>query len=236
VTARRVALVPARGGSRSIPRKNIKPLGGRPLIEWVLTAIRDSGAVDATYVSTDDDEIAQVAEAAGALVPFRRPPELATDEAGAIGVVEHALAWLAEHAETPEHVLYLQPTEPFVRAADIRACYDLMVEHAADSAITVVPVPRTFHPYHVRVRDERGALRFEHEEEHYAHPTRQSDPPRFAFANLYWFRCDAFLAERRLECGTRVGLEVDPLTALDLNTPDDWKLAEALLHADDPDR
>lgn len=225
-----IALVPARGGSRSVPRKNVRPLGGRPLIEWVLAAIEASGTVDRTYVSTDDDEIASVAAGAGALVPFRRPADLARDDSGTIGVIEHALSWLAGHGETPEHVLFVQPTEPFVRPADIRSAFELMIERGADSAITTVPVPRNFHPFHVRVEDG-GFLRFEHDAEHYAHPTRQADPPRWAFGNLYWFRRESFLAERRLECGRRVALPVDPLTAVDINSADDWALAEALVAA-----
>jgi CMP-N-acetylneuraminic acid synthetase len=238
---RRVALVPARGGSRSIPRKNVRPLGGRPLIEWVLRAIAASGVADAVYVSTDDDEIASVAEAAGATVPFRRPPELARDDSGTIEVVEHALDWLASQGDEPEYVLLVQPTEPFVQAKQIRTAYELMVDQGADSAITMVEVPRNFHPFHVRAQED-GVLHFEHEPEHYAHPTRQSDPARWAFGNLYWFRRDAFLAERRLETGRRVGLPIDAISALDVNTPDDWRLAEALLAAgavdagDDPSR
>ncbi len=242
-TGGRVALVPARGGSRSIPRKNVRPLGGRPLIEWVLHAIAASGVVDATYVSTDDEEIADVAVTAGADVPFRRPAELARDDSGTIEVVEHALQWLAASGDEPEHVLLVQPTEPFVRPEQIRAAYELMIESDADSAVTIVEVPRNFHPFHIRLRDDDGTLRFEREDEHYAHPTRQSDPPRWAFGNLYWFRREAFLAERRLEAGRRVGLPVDPISALDVNTSEDWRLAEALLAAgavdaaaDDPRR
>jgi CMP-N-acetylneuraminic acid synthetase len=225
----RVALVPARGGSRSIPRKNVRPLGGRPLIAWVLDAIAASGAVQRTIVSTDDDEIADVAAAAGAEAPFRRPAELARDDSGTIEVVEHALEWLASLGDEPEHVLLVQPTEPFVRPEQIRDAFALMLERDADSAITVVEVPRNFHPCHVRERDDDGFLRFEREHDHYAHPTRQSDPPRWAFANLYWFRREAFLAERRLEAGRRVGLPVSATSAFDVNTPDDWRLAEALL-------
>lgn len=227
----RIALVPARGGSRSIPRKNVRPLGGRPLIEWVLRSIAASGSVERTIVSTDDEEIAEVAAAAGAEVPFRRPAELAGDDSATIDVVAHALERLAEDGDEPEHVLLVQPTEPFVQPAQIRDAYALMVERGADSAITMVAVPRNFHPFHVRVQDDDGALRFEHDDAHYAHPTRQSDPPRWAFGNLYWFRRDAFLTERRLEAGRRVGLPIDALSALDVNTPDDWRLAEALLAA-----
>jgi CMP-N-acetylneuraminic acid synthetase len=233
-----LGLVPARGGSRSIPRKNIRPLAGRPLISHVLGAILASGAVDRVVVSTDDEEIASVARAAGAETPFRRPAELAGDEVSGIAVVEHALSWLAsEEAYEPEFVLLVQPTEPFVRPEQIRAAFDLLVERGADSAITTVEVPRNFHPFHVRVADGEGWLRFDRPDEHGAHPTRQSDPPRYAFGNLYWFRREAFLAERQVEPGRRVGLPIDPLSALDLNTEEDWRLAELLAaHADDPPR
>jgi len=233
-----LGLVPARGGSRTIPRKNVRLLAGRPLIEHVLGAITASGAADRIVVSTDDEEIAAVARSAGAETPFLRPAELAGDDVPGIVIVEHALEWLAaEEGYEPEFVLLVQPTEPFVRPEQIRAAFELLVERGADSAITTVEVPRNFHPFHVRVADGEGFLRFDRPDDHAAHPTRQSDPPRYAFGNLYWFRREAFLAERQVEPGRRVGLPIDPLSALDLNTEEDWRLAELLAaHADDPAR
>lgn len=225
-----LALVPARGGSKSIPLKNVKPLGGKPLLEWGLAAIAASGVVERTIVDTDDERIAEVARAAGADVPYLRPAELALDTTPSIDVVEHALHWLEEReGYTPEIVLLLQPTEPFVRPEQIRATLGLLRERNADSAITVTQIPRNHHPFHVREEDGDGWLRFEKPAEHVAHPTRQDDPPRWAFGNLYWFRRDVFLATRRIETDRHVGLPVDALSALDLNTPEDWKLAEALL-------
>ncbi|MEJ7569418.1 MAG: acylneuraminate cytidylyltransferase family protein [Gaiellaceae bacterium] len=227
-----LALVPARGGSKSIPLKNIRPLGGRPLIEWVLAAIGASGVVDRTCVSTDDERIAEVARRFGAEVPFHRPAELAGDTTPTIDVIEHALAWLDEHeGYRPEVVLLVQPTEPFVQPAQIREALELLLERGADSAITIVEVPRNYHPFHVRARDAEGWLEFADETAHYEHPTRQQDPPRWAFANLYWFRRDSFLQTRQLETGRRVGLPIDPRTALDLNTPADWAIGEALAGA-----
>jgi CMP-N-acetylneuraminic acid synthetase len=238
-----LALVPARGGSRSIPRKNVKPLAGVPLVAWVVRAIAASGVVDRICVSTDDDEIAAAAEAAGAEAPFRRPAELCRDDSPTIAAVEHALEWYAANGLEPEHVLLVQPTEPFVRPEQIRAAYELMLERSADSAVTMVEVPRNFHPFHVRTQDDGGFLHFEREDEHYAHPSRQLDPPRWAFGNLYWFAREAFLREHRLEAGRRVGLAIDTVSALDVNTPEDWSVAEALVAAgavdgpaDDPRR
>jgi CMP-N-acetylneuraminic acid synthetase len=225
----RLALVPARGGSRGIPGKNIRPLAGKPLIAHVLGAIAESGAVDRIVVSTDSEEIAAVARAAGAETPFVRPAELATDEASTLGVIRHALEWLAaEESYEPELVLDVQPTEPFVRPEQICHALLSLLEQGADSAITTIEVPRTFHPFHVREERPDGTLAFAQPEAHYAHPTRQSDPPRYAFANLYWVRREAFLREGRLEAGRCVGLPVDPLTAIDLNTEADWAIAEAI--------
>ncbi|HEX5449971.1 MAG TPA: acylneuraminate cytidylyltransferase family protein [Gaiellaceae bacterium] len=225
-----LALVPARGGSKSIPLKNLKPLGGRPLIEWCLDAIAASGVVERTVVSTDDERIAEVARAAGADVPFLRPAQLAADDTPSIDVVDHALRWLEENeGATPELVLLVQPTEPFVQPEQITQTLELMLKRGADSAITMTEVPRNNHPYHVRERTDDGWLSFEQPDAHRAHPTRQDDPPRWAFGNLYWFRREAFLATRRLETDKHVGLPIDAVSALDLNTPDDWALAEALL-------
>jgi CMP-N-acetylneuraminic acid synthetase len=227
-----LGLVPARGGSKSIPLKNIRPLGGRPLIEYALEAVRGSGVVDRICVTTDDERIAAVARQAGAEVPFLRPAELAEDETPAIDVVEHALEWLDRNEDyRPGYVLLVQPTEPFVQPNQISDAFELLLARGADSAITVVEVPRNYHPYHVRVLDDDGWLEFADTGAHYAHPTRQDDPPRWAFANLYWFRREAFFETRRIEAGKRVGLPVDALSALDLNTSADWRLAEALIAA-----
>ncbi len=183
-------------------------------------------------MTTDDEEIAAVARAAGADVPFLRPAQLARDETPSIDVIEHALEWLDEHeGYHPEYVLLIQPTEPFVRPEQIRETLELMSDRGADSAITVVEVPRKFHPYHVRIRDDEGWIEYADESAHYAHTRRQDDPPRWAMGNLYWFRSDAFRAKRQIEVGRRVCLEIDAVSAHSLDTPDDWLVAEALVAA-----
>jgi CMP-N,N'-diacetyllegionaminic acid synthase len=241
----RLAIVPARGGSKTVPLKNIRPLDGRPLISFALRAIAASGTVERICVSTDDERIADVARGHGAEVPFLRPAELARDDSPTAAAVAHALDWLAlNEGYEPEHVLLVQPTEPFVRPEQIRGALELMLERGADSAITTVEVARTFHPFHVRRAADDGLLEFEREEEHYAHPRRQDDPPRYAFGNLYWFRRESFLETGRIETGRRVGLPVDAVSAFDIDDEDDWLLAEALLRlrpslrgeTDDPPR
>jgi CMP-N-acetylneuraminic acid synthetase len=202
------------------------------LIEYVLQAVAASGVVDRICVSTDDRRIATVARTAGAEVPFVRPHELAADHTPTTDVIEHALDWFDQHeGYRPAYLLLAQPTSPFVRPEQIRDSLDLLIARGADSAITVVEVRRTDHPFHVRVLDDEGWLEFADPEAHYAHPRRQDDPPRWAFANLYWFRTEAFLATRHIETARHVGLPVDQVSALDINTLDDLRLAEALIAA-----
>jgi CMP-N,N'-diacetyllegionaminic acid synthase len=108
-----LALIPARGGSKRLPGKNVRPLGGRPLIVWSIDAARDIPEICDTLVSTDDPEIAKVAANAGAFVPWLRPPELASDTAQSVDVALHALAWYEDARGPVDGLLLLQPTSPF---------------------------------------------------------------------------------------------------------------------------
>ncbi|MCC6133382.1 MAG: acylneuraminate cytidylyltransferase family protein [Acidobacteria bacterium] len=141
VDPRVLAVIPARGGSKGVPRKNLRPLGGKPLIAWVIRAALDASNLTRTIVSTDDAEIAEVARSLGAEVPFMRPAELATDAARAVPVVQHALLEV-EKAEGARysHVVMLQPTSPFVRPSDIDGAVDLLTRSGADGVISVVDV------------------------------------------------------------------------------------------------
>lgn len=224
-----LALIPARGGSKSIPHKSIADLRGTPLLGLVLNAIGKSHVIDRAVVTTDDEKIAAVAREYGGETPFLRPRELAGDDAPMIPVVEHALRFLEEkEGYAPEYVLLIQPTSPFVRAEQIDTLFNRMVTRGADSAITMIRVPRVFHPYHVRRETPDGWLEFEKTQDHYTHPTRQSDPPRWAFGSMYWFRRDLFLKEKKIEVGRRVGLEIDSLSAFDINEPMDLEVARIL--------
>jgi N-acylneuraminate cytidylyltransferase len=114
-----LAIVPARGGSKGLPRKNVLPLLGRPLIEWSIRAALEATTVDRVIVSTDDDEIASIARAAGAEVPFQRPADLAADDTADLPVFQHALRWLFDHeGYRPDLVVQLRPTSP-VRPAGL---------------------------------------------------------------------------------------------------------------------
>jgi CMP-N-acetylneuraminic acid synthetase len=141
-----LAVIPARGGSKSIPRKNIKLLAGKPLIAWTIETARQSQSLSRVIVSTDDDEIAQVAQKWGAEVPFRRPLELATDDSPTWQAVLHAVDWLEGQDNWPvEAVVILQPTSPLRLPSHIDEAINLMEKTGADTVISLTQAE--FNPY-----------------------------------------------------------------------------------------
>ncbi|HEX2194610.1 MAG TPA: acylneuraminate cytidylyltransferase family protein, partial [Candidatus Limnocylindria bacterium] len=132
-----VAIIPARGGSKGLPRKNLRLLGGEPLVVHTVRAALAARRVDRVLVSTDDAAIARAARRAGADVPFRRPPELATDHAATLPVVQHAVAWLEDHGQRVDVVVTLQPTSPLRGPAEIDAVVALLDGGDSRSAVSV---------------------------------------------------------------------------------------------------
>jgi N-acylneuraminate cytidylyltransferase len=147
-----LAIIPARGGSKGIKRKNLVDVGGRPLIVWTIAAALGSRHIDRVILSSDDEEIIAAAEAAGCEAPFRRPASLATDEAGSAEVVAHALA------RVPGYALFvlLQPTSPLRTSGDIDAALELLDASGADFCVSVTEAED--HPYLVYRRDEAGRI------------------------------------------------------------------------------
>lgn len=152
-----LALIPARGGSKGVPRKNVRPLAGRPLVAYAADAARASGVVDRVVLSTDDEEIAAVGRASGVEVPFMRPAAIAADDTPMLSVIEHAVGELSGRGWTPEIVVLLQPTSPLRRPEHIGAAVTMLRETGADSVVSVVEVPRHLSPDYV-MRIEGGHL------------------------------------------------------------------------------
>ncbi|GAG81989.1 unnamed protein product [marine sediment metagenome] len=132
-----IALIPARGGSKGLPRKNIKELDGKPLIAHTIEVAKQSRIFDRIIVSTDDKEIAEVAKEYGAEVPFIRPAELATDTADAMDVLIHALKWFKNKGQNFDYVMKLQPTSPLRTEQDIKNSMDLIIQKDGDSILSV---------------------------------------------------------------------------------------------------
>lgn len=142
-----LGLIPARGGSRGLPRKNLLPVCGRPLLAYTVEEALASRSLSRVVVSTEDHEIAEVARSLGAEVPFMRPEELARDETGALPVIRHAVSFLEEsQGWAAQVIVYLQPTSPLRRRQHIDQAVDLLVSRGADCVVSVIEVPHQFNP------------------------------------------------------------------------------------------
>ena len=144
-----LGVVTARGGSKGVPRKNIRLLGGKPLLVWTAEAAKAARRLARAILSTDDEEIAAVGRAAGLDVPFLRPAELADDHSPTLAVLQHAVRWLEERGERYDAVCLLQPTNPLRTAVTIDACIARLVDTAADAVVTVLRVPAEYNPHWV---------------------------------------------------------------------------------------
>ncbi|MEK7641166.1 MAG: acylneuraminate cytidylyltransferase family protein [Patescibacteria group bacterium] len=226
-----LAIVPARGGSKSIPKKNIIDLSGKPLISYALAAIKNSKSVNRVIVSTDDQEIAGVAKKYGAEVPFLRPAELATDTAPTMPVLRHVLDQLKQsEGYEPSWVLLVQPTSPFIKTEEIDAAIELIKKNSeADSVTSVIEVPNNFHPINSRLITEDGWLQFVDPVERAKYNQRQSKPRRYAIGNLWVFTLEV-IQKKDIPIGDRcLPLVITSMSAFDIDTLEDLEIAEALL-------
>lgn len=228
--SRVLGLVPARGGSKGVPGKNVRPLAGRTLLEYTARAARDSGVIDRLVLSTDSQEIADAGRRAGLEVPFLRPAALAADETPMLPVIRHALEALAADSWHAEIVVLLQPTSPLRRAEHIGDAVQRLRETNADSVVTVVEVPRHLSPDYV-MKIEDGRLR--HFLPEGARLTRRQDArPAYAREGTV-YACWARTIERT---GSLYGddcrpLVIDSRDSLSIDTPADWEAAERMLAA-----
>jgi len=221
----KLAIIPARGGSKRIPRKNIKPFAGKPMIAWSIEAALDSGWFDHIIVSTDDAEIAEVARAHGAEVPFMRPPELSDDHTGTIPVVAHAVGWMGQHVGTVEFACCLYATAPFVQAQDLRKGLDVLQGSGAQYAFTVTnfaaPIQRSF-----RITGQQRIEMFNPAQFN----TRSQDLEEAYHdaGQFYWGRAQAWLAATPLYSEFATPLVLPRYRVQDVDTQDDWIRAELM--------
>jgi pseudaminic acid cytidylyltransferase len=223
-----IAVIPARGGSKRIPRKNIREFCGKSMIAWSIDAAQDSGLFERIIVSTDDHEIADIARVYGAEVPFMRPAELADDHTGTTQVIAHATRWLMDKGWLPEAVCCLYATAPFVRVEDLRQGLDLL--KSGDWAFTfsateyAAPVFRSFYSH-----PEGGVeMLFP---EHFT--SRSQDLPLALHdaGQFYWGFPDSWLKEKRLFDRHSCPLIIPRWRVQDIDTEDDWKRAEIIQKA-----
>ena len=227
-----LAIIPARGGSKGLPRKNLLELAGRPLLSFTIEAALGS-RVDRVVLSTDSEEIAEVGRRCGAEVPFVRPAELARDQSSSLAVLLHALHWMREREGfSPDVVAFLQPTSPLRTAAHIDAGLDLLDSTGARSVLGVTPVEEV-HPYYMFTMDERGAL--DYILDVHPRPMRRQDlPPVYRINGALYLTRQEYYDDLPPEASvydpaSLVGLPMDHVASLDINTLVDFQRAEALL-------
>jgi len=217
-----LGLISARGGSKGVPRKNIRELAGVPLIAHSIQAGREAAAIDSVVVSTDNEEIANVAESHGARVPFMRPPELATDEAPTAPVITHALETLHDAGEEYDAFVLLQPTSPLRTATHIDEAYLLYEESDVDSVISVYPTCDTRWE-----RTPEGAKKLNYTD---AAKRRQDRDPEYAINGaIYVTNADRFLQKGEIITGTTKLYEMMERESVDIDEPFDLWLAERIL-------
>jgi len=223
-----VALIPARGGSKGIPHKNIAEAGGKPLIAWTIECALEAGGIERVIVSTDDEQIARVARDWGATTPFLRPAELARDDTPGIDPVIHAVEWLATNENyLPEWVLLLQPTSPLRNCHDIQDAFALARDRHADCIVSITEARD--HPFWTKKVNGAGRLsEFLTLDQSYAR--RQDLPPAYAVNGaIYLIRRDSLLATRSFLGDQTYGYVMPPERSLDIDTSWDLHLADLIL-------
>lgn len=225
-----LGIVTARGGSKSILRKNIRAFAGKPLIAWAISTLKESGVVRRVVVSTDDEEIGEVAKTYGAEVPFMRPKELAGDTTPTLPVLAHALSWLKENeGYVPHYVILLEPTAVGKRPFHVREVAEMMKTSGADSVFSVVEVPGVFSPHwQLNVADDGRVELFTGGAMKEVIRRRQDLPKTyFRSGSIYAFKPELLFSHDPSFYGNDVRACItDAKYALDIDTPEDWVVAE----------
>ena len=226
--ARRIAIIPARGGSKRIPRKNIRSFAGQPMIGYAIRAAQTCGAFDRVIVSTDDDEIAAIAIDFGAELPFMRPADLADDHTPTVPVVAHAIQACREMGWPVDYACCIYPGVPMIEPDDLSAAFDMLM--AADGrgyVFPVAPFPSAIQRA-LRRHDDGTVAPFQ--PEHVATRTQDLEPGYYDAGQFYWGAGDTWLAGLNIHANGRT-VVLPEWRVVDIDTPDDWERAEKLFGA-----
>jgi CMP-N-acetylneuraminic acid synthetase len=226
-----LGLILARGGSKGVPRKNIRMLAGRPLIAYTADAALSSRNLHRIIVSTDDEEIAAVARRCGLDVPFLRPDDLARDETPSLPVVRHAVDWLARRGETFDAVCQLQPTSPLRQQDEIDRCIEFFAQRCADCVMTLRPVPDEWNPHWVYFQQPDGTVHLATGED-VPIPRRQLLPRAYSRDGSVYVTRREVIVEHDTLYGSRVfGIVIDDKERVNIDTLEDFAAAERIVLA-----
>ncbi|MEI6655142.1 MAG: pseudaminic acid cytidylyltransferase [Verrucomicrobiota bacterium] len=229
-----IAIIPARGGSKRIPRKNIKPFCGKPMIAWSIEAARAAGIFDTILISTDDEEIACVAEAYGTEAPFRRPAELANDHAPTLPVIAHALSWFEENRGPVDFACCIYATAPFLQAQYLREGLELLQAHP-DAEFAFSTTSYAFPIFRALNRNADGTVGMFWPENELK---RSQDLPEawHDAGQFYWGRKQAFCERLGVFSARSYPVALPRHLVQDIDTPEDWDRAECMFTASQSQR
>lgn len=218
-----IAIIPARGGSKRIPRKNVKNFLGSPIISYSISAALKSGIFDEVMVSTDDVEIAEIAKGFGVKVPFLRSNENANDYAVLVDVIFEVVEYYKSKGIEIDNICCILPTAPFVTAERLQEARDLQIEKSLDSVFPVLefsyPIQRSL------IKNEKGNIQMAYPE--YQNSRSQDLEPHFHDSGQFYFiKLDALYKEKSLFTKKSGVLELTQLEVQDIDTPSDWGNAE----------
>jgi CMP-N,N'-diacetyllegionaminic acid synthase len=224
-----LAVIPARGGSKSIPRKNIALIAGRPLLAYTIDEALKVSAISDLIVSTDDEQIASIAESLGALVPFIRPTDLATDHIQAAPVLRHALAHMEKlKREFYDAIMMLQPTSPLRKASHIKTAIDMLAGRDCDSVVSVVPVDGN-HPFRMKRLIGDQLVNFIDQGFEDMRPRQTLPPVYIRNGAVYLSRRHVLVDQQQLVGPACLGFEMSAEESVNIDNRIDFKIAELLL-------
>lgn len=223
-----LAIIPARGGSKRIPRKNIKEFCGKPMIAWSIEAAQKSDCFDHIVVSTDDAEIADIAKEWGAEVPFMRPAALSDDQTGTLPVIRHAIEWFIQQRELAEQVCCIYATAPFVTPGDIRRGREILTATGSDYAFSVTSYPFPIQRA-IKMTAQGRVEMFDPEQFN----TRSQDLEEAYHdaGQFYWGRASAWLTEKKIFSPDASPVLLPRHQVQDIDTSEDWFRAELMFQA-----
>lgn len=221
------AVIPARGGSKRIPRKNIKEFHGKPIIAYSIETAIESKLFKEVIVSTDDSEIAEIAEGYGALAPFSRPDSLSDDYASSFDVISHSVQWLIDNNRSPTHVCCIYPTAPFLKKEYLHEGFTLLLNERLDFVFSVTSFP---YPIQRALRVDNGLVAMKDPSFLLA---RSQDLEEFYHdaGQFYFGSSDAFLNRSSIFEAQTGSIKLPRETVHDIDNPEDWEIAEKIFIA-----
>ena len=227
-TTKILAIIPARGGSKGVPRKNIKELGGKPLLAYTAEAALASKMISKVILSTEDTEIMSVGKACGIEVPFQRPEDLAKDQSGSLGVVKHAVEYFEKQGEYFDAVILLQVTSPFRAKGFIDRAIQKFIQSKAEGLVSVLKVPHEYNPHWVFETNENDDLKIATGEKQII--KRRQDLPKAYFRDGSIYITKTEVIKKGSFFGKKLSyIESNQDMYVNIDTMDDWKKAEEMV-------